>query len=76
VGQPAWDEDEGATMPRPLTPRDLNKRKYWGTSGFVGALIGFVAMKVWKSDLWLIGGAVLGLLGGFVVAAIRDSDEM
>jgi hypothetical protein len=29
-----------------------------------------------KSDLWPIAGVVLGLLGGFAVAAIRGSDEL
>jgi hypothetical protein len=49
---------------------------YWGTSGFAGFLIGLVGMSIWKSEVWLIGGVVLGLLSGFVVAVIRGSDEL
>jgi hypothetical protein len=63
-------------MSRPLIPRDRSKRMYWGTSGLVGVLVGFIIMQFSKSDLWLPGGAVLGLLGGLVVAAIRGSDEL
>jgi hypothetical protein len=63
-------------MQQELKPRDLGKRRYWGTSGLVGALLGFILAQLWKSDLWMIGGIVLGLLGGFVAAAIRGSDEL
>jgi hypothetical protein len=61
---------------RPLKPRDRGKRMYWGTAGLIGAFAGFAAMQIWKSDLLLLIGAFLGLLGGFVVAAIRGSDEL
>jgi hypothetical protein len=47
-----------------------------GSSGFLGALAGLGASHFLKSDVWIVGGVVLGLLGGFVVAAIRDSDEI
>jgi hypothetical protein len=33
-------------------------------------------MHFMKSDGWLIGGIVSGLLGGLLVAAIRGSDEL
>jgi hypothetical protein len=61
---------------RPLKRPDLGKRKFWGWSGFLGALAGLRASHFLKSDLWIVGGVVLGLLGGFVVTAIRDSDEI
>jgi hypothetical protein len=63
-------------MPQPLIPHDRRKRMYWGTAGLIGTVVGLLAMQFWKSDLWLIGGMVLGLLGGFAVAAIRGSDEL
>ncbi len=63
-------------MSLPLKRRDLGKRRYWGTAGLIGALAGFIVMHFSKSDLWPIAGVVLGLLGGFVVAAVRGSDEL
>jgi hypothetical protein len=63
-------------MARRLEPSDLGKREYWGAAGSVGLLIGIVAMHFMKSSGWLIGGIVIGLLGGFLVAAIRGSDEL
>jgi|HubBroStandDraft_2_1064218.scaffolds.fasta_scaffold1276580_1 hypothetical protein len=63
-------------MARRLEPGDLGKRKYWGTAGLIGFLMGMVAMYFTKSDMWLIGGILVGLLGGFLVAAIRGSDEI
>ena len=51
-------------MNRPLEPSDLGKRKYWGTAGLVGCALGFIAMYFTKSDIWLIGGVMIGLLGG------------
>ena len=33
-------------------------------------------MHFMKSSGWLIGGIVIGLLGGFLVAAVRGSDEL
>jgi hypothetical protein len=62
-------------MARRLEPSDLGERKYWGAAASVG-LIGIVAMHFMKSSVWLIGGIVIGLLGGFLVAAIRGSDEL
>ena len=69
-------EEVSRKMSLPLKPRDIGKRRYWGTAGLIGGLVGFVAMQFWKSDLWLVGGVVLGLIGGFVPAAIRGSDEL
>ena len=63
-------------MSQPLKPRDLGKRRFWGAAGFVGTVAGFVAMQLWKSDVLLVLGIVLGLLGGFIVAAIRGSDAL
>jgi hypothetical protein len=63
-------------MSQPLKLRDLGKRKYWGMAGFLGAIAGFVAMYFWKSEVLPLVGVVFGLLGGFVVAAIRGSDEL
>jgi hypothetical protein len=39
-------------------------------------LIGIVAMHFMKSSGSLIGVIVIGLLGGFLVVAIRGSDEL
>jgi hypothetical protein len=64
------------TMSQPLTPTDFGKRRYWGTAGFIGVVVGLIIAHFSKSDLWIPGGMVLGLFGGFVVAAIRDSDEL
>lgn len=63
-------------MARRLEPSDLGKRKYWSAAASVGFLIGIVAMHFMKSNVWLMGGIVIGLLGGFLVAAIRGSDEL
>ena len=63
-------------MSQPLKTRDLGKRRFWGTAGFVGTVAGFVAMRLWKSDVLLVAGIALGLLGGLVIAAIRGSDEL
>jgi hypothetical protein len=63
-------------MSLPLKARDLGKRRYWGTAGLIGGLAGFIAMQFWKSDLLPIGGVVLGLLVGFIVAAIRRSNVL
>jgi hypothetical protein len=67
---------EAARMTRPLEPRDIGKRRYWGTAGVLGFVMGLVVTCFTKSDSWLIGGVVIGLLGGFLVAAIRGSDEL
>jgi hypothetical protein len=63
-------------MARRLEPSDLGNRKYWGAAASVGFSMGIVAMHFMKSDGWLIGGIVSGLLGGLLVAAIRGSDEL
>jgi hypothetical protein len=63
-------------MSRPLKPHDLGKRSYWGTAGLIGLLLGTVIGYFTKSDVWPVGGIVVGLLGGFAVAAIRKSDEL
>jgi hypothetical protein len=70
------EEETEFMRSRPLKQGVLGKRKYWGMAGFIGALAGFAAMYFWKSELWIVGGTVLGMLGGFVVALIRGSDEL
>jgi len=65
-------------MPSPsqLEPRDLGKRRYWGLAGLIGFGAGTIASYSLGSDILMLVGVVAGLIGGFIVAAIRGSNEI